>query len=310
MATANETQTGKLTVAVSGSSGLVGSALCEALRESGHSVRRVVRHDPKDPAAEILWDPDSGKVDADRFSEVDAVVHLAGENIVGRWNEQKKRRIRSSRVEGTRILCEALAGLDQRPGTLVCASAIGYYGDRGDDVMTEDSPPGEGFLAEVCQEWEGSTRAAQEAGIRVVNARLGVVLSARGGALAKMLTPFRLGGGGIIGSGRQYMSWIALGDVVAATEHLLATESCAGPVNLSTPNPVTNREFTKTLGRLLRRPTIFPMPAFAARLVFGEMADEMLLASTRVAPVKLRDSGYEFQQPELEAALRHVLSQA
>jgi hypothetical protein len=238
-------------------------------------------------------------------------VHLAGENIAaGRWTVEKKARIRDSRVKGTKTLCEALAQLSQPPKVLVSASAIGYYGDRGAELLWENSALGTGFLAEVCQAWEEATRPAMEKGIRVVLLRIGVVLSPAGGALAKMLLPFKLGLGGIIGSGKQYMSWIALDDVVGTIDHVLITDTLQGPVNAVAPHPVTNSEFTKTLRRVLRRPTLFPMPAFAARLAFGEMADELLLASTRVEPKRLIATEYRFRYPELEDALRHLLGRA
>jgi uncharacterized protein (TIGR01777 family) len=276
-------------VAVTGASGLIGSALVESLKAAGHEVTRVPRGQ---------FDVAEGR---------DAVVHLAGENIAGRWTAQKKQRIRDSRVEGTRRLCEALVKMSARPKVLVCASAIGYYGDRGDEVLTEESAPGSGFLAEVCRDWEAATRPASQKGVRVVNLRFAVVLSAKGGALAKMLFPFKLGLGGIVGSGRQWWSWVAVDDVVGAIAQALTTEQLSGPVNVASPQPVTNREFTKTLGKVLGRPTIFPMPAFAARLAFGEMADAALLASARVQPAKLAASGYRFRYPDLAHALRHVL---
>jgi len=294
-------------VAVSGSSGLVGSSLTPSLADGGHRVTKLVRREA--PAEnEAQWDPDGKKTDVAALEGVDAIVHLAGAGIADkRWSEEVKQRIRDSRVPATRKLCEDLARIENKPGTLVCASAIGYYGDRGDEVLDESSPAGEGFLAEVAQQWEAATQPAAEAGIRVVNLRLGVVLSPDGGALAQMLTPFKLGGGGRVGSGKQYWSWVALDDVVGAIEHALATEALRGPVNVTSPQPVTNAEFTKTLGKVLGRPTIVPMPAFAARLALGEMADELLLASTRVHPKKLLETGYEFRYSELEAALRRLL---
>ncbi|MGH9813472.1 MAG: TIGR01777 family oxidoreductase, partial [Candidatus Acidiferrales bacterium] len=210
---------------------------------------------------------------------------------------------------GTRLLADALAKLSRRPRTLVCASAIGYYGDRGEETLREDSPPGKGFLAETCVEWEAAAKPAADAGLRLVHLRIGVVLHPAGGALKQMLLPFKLGAGGVIGSGRQYMSWIALDDLVGVFQHALANDSLCGPANAVAPNPATNREFTKTLGKVLSRPTIFPMPAFAARLAFGEMADELLLSSARVEPARLAASGYRFAYPQLEPALRHLLGQ-
>jgi uncharacterized protein (TIGR01777 family) len=243
----------------------------------------------------------------DDLEDFDAVVHLAGESIVGRWTPEKKARILESRAKGTRLLCESLADLRSRPIVLVSASAIGYYGDRGDQVMDEESSAGSLFLSKVAKAWEAATDAARRNGIRVVNLRIGFVLGKAGGGLATMLLPFKLGVGGRVGSGRQYMSWIAIDDVVGAISHAILSDSLRGPVNAVAPNPVTNREFTKTLGRVLWRPTIFPLPAFAARLVMGEMADDLLLASTRVKPSRLLSSGYEFRFPQLEGALRHVL---
>jgi uncharacterized protein (TIGR01777 family) len=238
----------------------------------------------------------------------DAVVHLAGENIASaRWTERQKARIRDSRVKATGLLCNLLARYSPPPKALVCASAIGYYGDRGDEILKEESAPGSGFLSDVCREWEAATQPAVERGIRVVNLRIGMVLSALGGGLAKMLTPFKLGAGGVMGSGRQYMSWIAVDDLVDAIHFALTHESLRGPANAVAPSPVTNREFTRTLGRVLSRPTPFPMPAFAARLAFGEMADALLLASTRVQPARLLASGFTFRYPDLEGALRHLL---
>ena len=295
-------------VVVTGSTGLVGSALLPFLKSKGHEVVRLVRSKAHTGADEVYWDPSKGFEDTSRLEGLDAAVHLAGESIAeGRWTEAKKARIRDSRVIGTRVLSESLAGLAQPPRSLVSASAIGYYGDRGAEVMHEESAPGTDFLAQVCREWEAATDAAARAGMRVVNLRFGVILSRDGGALAKMIVPFQFALGGKIGSGKQYMSWITLDDVVGAIYHALTNEQLRGPVNVVSPNPVTNYEFTKTLGRVLSRPTIFAVPAFAARLAFGEMADATLLASTRVEPSRLKESGFVFQHPELEGALRHVL---
>jgi uncharacterized protein (TIGR01777 family) len=295
-------------VLVTGSTGLVGSALLPALTHSGHRVTRLVRSQPRSGEAAVRWDPAAGTVDVAGLVGLDAVVHLAGENIASaRWTPEQKAKIRDSRVKGTQLLCQSLAQLAQPPKVLVCASAIGYYGDRGAEVLREDSAPGSGFLAEVCRAWEAATEPAAQKGIRVVRLRIGLVLSATGGALKKMLPPFRMGLGGKIGSGQQYMSWIDLDDLVGAILHALTTEPLAGPVNGVAPNPVTNLEFTKTLGRVLGRPTLFPMPAFAARLAFGEMADALLLASTRVVPTRLSATGFTFRYPQLESALRHVL---
>jgi len=295
-------------IVITGSSGLIGTALIASLTEAGHRVTRLVRSQPRAEAGEAHWDPAAGEMDATALEGQDAVVNLAGATIAERWTAAKKARIRDSRIQGTRLLCDALAHLQQLPAVLVNASAIGYYGDRGAERLTEDSPPGSGFLADVCREWEGATAAAAQAGVRVVCLRTGVVLSARGGALAKMLPPFRLGLGGRIGSGTQFMSWIALDDLVGIVRHALATPTLAGPVNAVAPNPVTNQEFTTTLGKVLGRPTPFPVPAFAMRLAFGQMADELLLGSARVEPQRIAASGYSFRFPNLEAALRHVLN--
>ncbi len=293
-------------ILVTGATGLVGSAVVPFLAGGGREVARLGRSAPG--AGDIRWDPDAGVLDARALEGFDGVVHLAGENIAsGRWSAAKKRRIKESRVRGTRLLAETLAGLERPPRVLVSASAVGFYGDRGDEELTESSPAGSGFLSDVCREWEAATEAAEGKGVRVVHARLGVVLSRDGGALGKMLTPFRLGAGGIVGNGRQYMSWMTLDDTAAALGHLLATETVSGPVNVVAPVPVTNREFTSTLGRVLRRPTVFPLPGFVARVVFGEMADALLLASTRVQPAGLLDSGYTFRHGTLEEGLRHVL---
>jgi uncharacterized protein len=297
-----------MNILVTGASGLIGTALGSSLTSSGHAVTCLVRGQPTSGQKAAHWDPMAGIIDASALEGVDAVVHLAGENIAQRWTSSQKAKIRDSRVKGTQLLCETLARLSSPPKVLVSASAIGYYGDRGEQILTEDSPPGRGFLAEVCRVWEAATEPARQRGLRVVPLRFGVVLSPAGGALAKMLPPFRLGLGGMVGSGRQYMSWIALDDVVGAIQHAIVTDTLQGPTNAVAPQAVTNQEFTKTLGKALGRPTVFPLPAFAARLMFGEMADELLLASTRVRPAKLLGSGYRFRYPELEDALRHVLA--
>ena len=292
-------------IAVTGSSGMIGSAFTSVATTGGHEVVRLLRRSAEAPD-EIQWDPASGTIDADALLGIDALVHLAGDNVSeGRWTTAKKERIRASRVEGTRLIAETLAKLDPMPRVLVAASATGFYGDRGDDVLDENAKMGEGFLAEVCRDWEEATRPAADAGIRVVNLRIGVVLSRLGGALAKMLTPFKLGLGGRIASGGQYLSWISLDDAIGSIHHALICEQLSGPVNAVAPGAVTNSEITKTLGKVLRRPTIFPIPAIAAKLAFGEMADELLLSSTHVVPSKLTASQYEFRHPELERALRY-----
>jgi uncharacterized protein (TIGR01777 family) len=295
-------------VLVSGASGFVGSALVPALTAAGHPVTRLVRSTPRPGQAEIPWNPATRSIGTPALEGLDAVVHLAGDNLAsGRWSAAKKASIRKSRVQGTALLCEALAQLVRPPKVLLSASAIGYYGDRGAAILREESPPGTGFLAEVCQAWEAATAPAVQRGIRVVYLRFGMVLSAAGGALAKMLTPFRLGIGGVVGTGQQYMSWIALDDALGVIQHALSTETLHGPVNVVAPQAVTNQEFTTTLGTVLRRPTRLPLPAFAARLVFGEMADALLLASTRVAPARLIAAGYTFHHPTLAEALQHLL---
>lgn len=308
---------------VTGSHGLVGSALVPALEGAGHTVRRLsLRGQPVNPAV---------------LEQVDAIVHLAGEPIAaGRWTPLQKSTIRDSRVEGTRALCQALGRLTTPPKALICASAIGYYGDRGEEVLREDSRPGVGFLPDVGVAWEQAAEPARRQGIRVVHLRFGIILARQGpasfawrnnprgagpasfgrrnnprgagGALAKMVTPFRLGVGGPLGSGRQWFSWISLDDVVGVIQFALATESLRGPVNVVAPRPVTNAEFTQVLGRVLRRPAVLPVPAFALRLLLGEMADGLLLASTRVEPAALAAAGYRFRHPELEPALKMLLA--
>ncbi len=297
-----------MNILISGASGLVGSELVTSLGTNGHQIKKLVRREANAEANEVSWDPESSGIDRSGLEGLDAVVHLAGENIAGgRWTSARKALIRDSRVQGTKLISETLAKLKAPPKVLVCASAIGFYGDRGEELLNEESATGSNFLAEVCKAWEDACEPSRQKDIRVVNLRIGVILSAAGGALAKMLLPFKLGVGGVVGSGSQYMSWIAIDDVVGAIHHALVTESLNGPANVVAPSPVTNREFTKTLGRVLKRPTLFPMPAFAARLAFGEMADELLLASTRVEPAKLCSSNFQFQFSELEGALRQGL---
>ena len=295
-------------IAVTGSSGLLGSALVSFLAGGGHRLTRLVRSSATAGAAEIEWNPQAGRLEPNSLEGLDGFVHLAGENIAaGRWTAGQKARIRDSRIDSTRLLSETLAALSRPPKVLVCASAIGFYGDRGADLMSEDSPAGSGFLAEVCEAWEAASQPARDAGIRTVLLRIGVVLSPAGGALARMLLPFRLGAGGVIGSGDQYWSWIGLDDVIGAIHHVLIHETLEGAVNAVAPQPVTNRVFTTTLGAVLGRPTLVPLPGFVARLALGDMADALLLSSTRVEPARLLTSGYSFRQPELEGALRHCL---
>ncbi|MHC4268680.1 MAG: TIGR01777 family oxidoreductase [Planctomycetota bacterium] len=294
-------------VAVTGSSGLIGSSLISFLSKKDVTISKILRENPDDN--DISWKPEGGEWDSAFADGIDGLVHLAGENIAsGKWTKAKKERIRSSRVEGTKKLCERILKLPTPPSIFVCASAIGFYGDRGMEFLNESSSRGSGFLPDVCVDWEEATDSISKAGIRVVNVRFGVVLSKDGGALAKMLTPFKMGMGGKIGSGKQYMSWVAIDDVTGAIYHALTTDTLKGPVNVTAPNPVTNKEFTSTLGSVLNRPTVIPMPAFAARLAFGEMANDLLLASTKVAPKKLLESGYSFKYTELENTLRHILN--
>jgi uncharacterized protein (TIGR01777 family) len=294
-------------ILISGSHGLVGTALIKALEPEGHQIFRLVRHYPGS-SSEIEWSPDRYSIALSLIEGFDAVVHLAGESIAeGRWTEEKKKRIRESRVKGTKLLADALANLTDPPKTLIAASAIGYYGDRGEELLTESSAPGNDFLSEVCVEWEQATSHATAMGIRVLNARFGIILDKNGGALKKMLPPFRMGLGGRIGSGKQWMSWIALDDVVGALKFALTNDSLRGRANFVAPNPVRNAEFTRTLGKALSRPTIFPIPAFGVRLAFGEMADALLLSSQRVEPQKLQRSGYQFLYSQLEPALLHIL---
>lgn len=293
-------------IIVSGASGLIGSALRTHLKAQGHSVRALVRREAH--ANEIQWDPETGPLETDSLNGADVVIHLAGENIAaGRWNRAKKQRIRDSRVHGTRVLSEALAQLDAPPKVLIVASAVGFYGDRGESLMDENSPAGSGFLADVCREWEAASQAAETKGIRVLRLRFGVVLSPRGGALGKMLPPFKLGLGGPIGTGHQYMSWIDIDDVVGAIAFLLTKEDIHGVVNLVAPHPETNHEFAKTLGHVLGRLAFMPLPAFVARLAFGEMAEALLLASTKVHPSRLLAAGYQFKYPNLKQSLEHLL---
>src|ERR671916_1670384 len=293
-------------VLISGATGLIGSALISELESGGHQTTRLTRSPAS--SGDIGWDPSSGTIDASRLEGHDAVVHLAGESIgEGRWTPEKKRRILESRREGTRLLAETIAGLPEPPEVLISASAVGYYGDRGDELLREESEPGSDFLAEVCRAWEAAADPAREAGIRVVHPRNGIVLSTEGGALARTLPIFRLGGGGRIGSGRQWWSWVAIDDVAGAYVHALTEDSLEGPLNLGSPNPLTNAEYTRVLGRVLNRPTVFPLPAPVARLALGEVADALLLASQRMEPARLEETGYEFRYPELEEALRHLL---
>jgi len=297
---------------VSGSTGLVGTALTALLSSGGHHVTRLsrgksVRPDPLG-ASRVEWDPGRGVLNPEAVSGHDVVVHLAGENVAaGLWTEERKARIRDSRVKGTQLLSRALAAASHPPDVLVCASAVGFYGDRGDMKVDEGSAAGSGFLAETGVEWERAADAARQAGIRVVHLRIGIVLTPAGGALAKMLPPFRMGVGGPLGGGRQFWSWIALDDLLGAILHVAASDHLDGPVNAVAPEHVRNAEFSATLGRVLRRPAIMPAPAVALRLLLGEMADEMLLGGAQVLPSRLLESGFTFRYPDLEGALRHLL---
>ncbi|MFN0195958.1 MAG: TIGR01777 family oxidoreductase [Planctomycetaceae bacterium] len=295
-------------ILLSGATGLIGSTLRPMLTTGGHTVIPLTRSRQTVHGDAVVWDPQNRSVDRSQLEGFDAVIHLAGENIgTKRWTPKQKEIIKNSRVVGTRFLCEQLAQLDRPPKVLVCASAIGYYGDRGDELLDEQNPPADDFLARVCREWETVTEPARQKNIRVINLRTGVVLSPRGGALHKMLTPFKLGFGGVVGSGRQYWSWVDIDDVAGVIVHCLHHEELSGPINGVAPGSVTNRDFTMILGKVLRRPTIFPLPAFVVKLMLGEMGEALLLSSTRVAPVRLEQSGYAFRYPTLEASLRHLL---
>lgn len=292
-----------------GASGLMGRALAARLAAGGHSIVRLVRGGASG-SGEIGWEPGAGRIDAAGVSDAapEAAIHLSGENIAsGRWTAARKARIRASRVDSTRLLAETLAGPARPPRALLVASAVGFYGDRGDELLEETSAPGTGFLAELCQAWEAAADPARRAGIRVVHLRMGLVASRAGGGLAKMLPPFRLGLGGPVGSGRQYLPWIAIDDALAAFEHVLMSDALAGPVNVVSPEPIRQREFARTLGRALHRPAMVPLPAFAARVALGEMAGPLLLHSARVVPKRLLESGFEFRYGRLDDALAHLL---
>lgn len=291
-------------VLVTGATGLIGSHLVPALQREGHQVVRLGR---RRDASDFVWDPLRGQMDTGALDGVEAVVHLAGENIGQRWTEERKQRMWRSRVEGARLLADAIASVSSPPRTFISASATGYYGDRGDEALDEDAGPGRGFLAELCQAWEEAAQGAARAGTRVVNPRFGVVMSDKGGALARLLPLFRLGLGGALGDGRQYMSWIDIEDLVSAVLFLLRRDDLSGPVNVTSPNPVTNEEFTRTLARVLGRPAFLRVPAFALKAMMGQMAEEALLAGQRVLPRKLHQAGFAFQYPDLEGSLRHVL---
>ncbi len=298
-------------ILIAGSTGLVGAELVPCLRDRGHEVFRLVRHENQLAEDALLWDPQHREIHPEEFEGFDTVINLAGENIAnGRWTPEKKRKIYDSRVIGTHMLAELLARLKNPPQLLINASAIGYYGNRGDEILDESSSSGEGFLAEVCRKWEEAADSAKNAGIRVVKLRLGIVLSPEGGVLSKMLLPFKLCVGGVIGSGTQYMSWISIDDLMGVFLHVLSHPSLEGSLNTCSPSPVTNREFTKTLGRILKRPTLFPLPAAVAHYLLGEMADELLLSSTRALPTALEKSGYCFLYPHLKECFKHLLGRS
>ena len=294
-------------VLISGPSGLVGSALCRSLAKDGHEVLRLVRR-PATAPDEAGWNPEREFFNPEQIEGSDAVVHLAGENVAGaRWTPEFKRKIHDSRYEVTRKLCENVALLDRLPEVLVSASAVGFYGDRGDEVLTETSIRGAGFMAEVCEDWEAAAEMTESVGMRLVILRLGMVLAREGGVLQRLVKPFRMGGGGRIGSGRQWWSWIHLDDVVGILRHVIENPAIEGVVNAVAPNPVTNADFTKALAKAVHRPAILPLPAFAAKLAFGEIAQELMLASTRVTPTILNECGYSFQHAELGSALTELL---
>jgi uncharacterized protein (TIGR01777 family) len=290
-------------VLIAGSSGLIGTALCGALALTGSQIYRLERKKSSDPNS-IFWDPKNNVLDSKMIEGFDVIINLAGENIFGRWSASKKHDILESRVQTTSLLAKTIAMLDSPPEIFLNGSAIGYYGDRGNEVLTESSSPGEGFLADVCKQWELAVEPAKNTKVRCAILRTGVVLSSKGGSLKTMLLPFKLGLGGQIGSGEQYMSWISIEDVLGAIFHIIQHKNCEGVFNLSAPEPVTNKEFTVTLGKVLNRPTFLPFPLLPARLIFGEMVDALLLSSTRVKPKRLLESGYKFLYPQLESALR------
>lgn len=293
-------------VLITGASGLIGQALQRSFEDTGYELLLASRKEPTDDQ-HIQWSIEEGFTDPEKLEGIDAVVHLAGENVSGfRWTDDKKKAIRDSRVLGTRNVVDAISKLKKKPKVLVAASAIGFYGERGDEEVTESSAIGDNFLAGVSKEWEAESRRAEDAGIRTVLLRTGIVLSKDGGALATMLTPFKLGVGGVVGSGKQWMSWISLDDEIEVINFAIENANLRGAVNAVSPNPVTNEEFTKTLGEVLYRPTFLPLPEFAISMIFGEMGDALLLASTKVLPKRLEEAGFEFKYSELKAALEHA----
>jgi len=293
-------------ILVTGASGFIGTALVRHLAANGHEPLPLGRS--RSTANAVVWNPETGEIEVEKLAGIDAVIHLAGENIAsGRWTAAKKQRLINSRLKGTHLIAETISKMARPPSVLVSASAVGYYGDRGNEILREESAPGRGFLADLCVQWEAATEPATRRGIRVVHPRLGIVLARHGGVLGKMLLPFKLGVGGKVGSGNQYMSWITLEDLCSILLYCAQTSNLHGPVNAVTPNPVTNLEFTKALGNALSRPTIFPLPAFVARTALGEMADELLLYSARVEPRKLNNLRFGFRHSELGAALKGIV---
>jgi uncharacterized protein len=298
-------------VAITGATGLIGNALAASLERDGHRVHRITRSATEVGPDDLIWDPTAGSIDAQKLEGVDAVVHLAGEPIgASRWTDETKRRIRDSRVQGTDLIARTIAGLEAKPTVLVSGSAVGYYGDRGDESLNETSAPGDDFVAEVTQAWESAAAPAAEAGIRVAYARTGVVMAKEGPLIEKVELPFRLGVGGRVGSGEQYVAWIALEDEVRALRFLIEQDDAEGPYNLTAPDPVTNATFTRELGRVLRRPTVMPIPVAAIRLLYGEMGVSLATASQRVHPTRLLEAGFEFVHPELGSALRVALERS
>lgn len=294
-------------IAVTGSTGLVGRRLVPFLQGGGHTVLSIVRK-PTGKPGEIVWNPDRGEIDAKALEGCDAVIHLSGESIAGgRWNSGRKERIRSSRTKGTSLLARTIAGLERKPRVFVSTSGIGFYGDRGGELLTEESTSGGGFLAEVCRVWEAAADPARAAGIRVVHPRFGVVVASEGGMLKQLSLPFKLGLGGRLGSGKQYFSWIAIDDLLGVLLEAVMNEDLEGPINAVAPGVVTNAEFTKALGRAFKRPTLIPIPAFAIKAAFGEMADELLLVSQRAVPARLNAASFLYNYPTIDTALRHEL---
>jgi uncharacterized protein (TIGR01777 family) len=294
-------------VLITGASGLIGKELQKSFAEKDYEMLLASRKEPKDDR-HIQWSIENGFAEPEKLEGIDAVIHLAGENVSGlRWTEEKKKAIRDSRILGTRNVVDAISKLKAKPKVFVASSAIGFYGERGDEEVTESSAAGDNFLAHVCKDWEAESRRAEDAGIRTVLLRTGIVLSKDGGALGTMLLPFKLGVGGVVGSGKQWMSWISMDDHIAAINYALENENLRGAVNSVAPNPVTNEEFTKTLGEVLYRPTFLPLPEFAVSMVFGEMGDALLLASTKVLPKRLEDAGFEYKFPDLKAAIENAV---